>query len=59
MPAPAEAVRMVSEHHGVPWAISLVIRGRGSAQSGTPGAVIFDGIGAPETVGRASIGPTA
>ena len=50
---------MVSEHHGVPWAISLVIRGRASAQSGTPGAVIFDGIGAPETVGRASIGPTA
>ena len=32
---------MVSEHHGVPWAINLVIRGRASAQSGTPGAVIF------------------
>ena len=31
----------VSGHHRVPWAISLVIRGRGTAQSGTPGAVIL------------------
>jgi hypothetical protein len=31
----------VSGHHRLPWAISSVIRGRGTAQPGTPGAVIF------------------
>ncbi len=33
---------MVSGHHRVPSAISPVIRGRGTAQSGTFGAVILD-----------------
>ena len=32
---------MVSRHCRVPSVISLVIRGRGTAQSGTPGAVIL------------------
>ena len=32
----------VSGHHRAPWAISLVIRWRGTAQSGTFGAVILD-----------------
>jgi hypothetical protein len=41
LPAPAVAVITVSGHHRLPWAISLVIRGRGTTQSGTPGAVIF------------------
>ena len=40
LPAPAGAVRTVSGHHRLPWAISWVIRGRGTAQSGAPGAVI-------------------
>ena len=42
LPAPAGAVTTVSRHHRLPSAISVVIRGRGSAQPGTPGAVIFD-----------------
>ena len=41
LPAPAGAVTTVSRCHRLPWAISMVIRGRGTAQSGTPGAVIL------------------
>lgn len=45
---------MVSGHLRVAWVISWPIRGRGTAQSGVPGAVIFEGgIGtAAETAGR-------
>ena len=41
MPAPAGAMTTVSGHHRLPCAISLVIRGRGTTQPGTPGAVIL------------------
>jgi hypothetical protein len=41
LPAPAGPVTTVSGHRRVPSAISAVIRGRGTTQSGTPGAVIF------------------
>ncbi len=41
LPAPAGPVTTVSGPRRLPWAISLVIRGRGTAQSGTPGAVIL------------------
>ena len=45
---------MVSRHRRPPSAISLVIRGRGTAQSGTPGTVILAArMGIPaETAGR-------
>ena len=54
LPAPAGPVTTVSGHHRAPCAISLVIRGRGTTQPGTPGAVIFVAtIGTPaETAGR-------
>src|SRR5215472_3604339 len=42
LPAPGGPVTTVSGLHRVPWAISFVIRGRCTAHSGTPGAVIFD-----------------
>jgi len=47
-------VTTVSGHHRVPSAISLVIRGRGTAQSGTFGAVILEvRMGSPaDTVDR-------
>ena len=56
LPAPAGPVTTVSGHHRLPWAISSVIRGRGTAQSGTPGAVIFDARTGtpPETAGRSA-----
>jgi hypothetical protein len=37
----AGAVITVSGHHRLRWSISLVIRGSGTTQSGTPGTVIF------------------
>src|ERR1035441_4322163 len=40
--APGGPMTTVSGHHRLPSAISLVIRGRGTAQPGTPGAVILD-----------------
>jgi hypothetical protein len=54
LPAPAGPLTTVSGHHRVPCAISLVIRGRDTAQHGTPGAVILAAtIGTPaETAGR-------
>src|SRR4029077_6545718 len=54
LPAPGGPVTIVSGHHRVPSAISLVIRARGTAQCGTSGGVIFDvRIGSPEeTVAR-------
>src|SRR2546430_15508652 len=48
LPAPGGPVTIVSGHHRVPSAISLVIRGRGTAQCGTSGGVIFEvRIGSP------------
>src|SRR5689334_3581319 len=54
LPAPGGPVTIVSGHHRVPSAISLVIRARGTAQCGTSGGVIFEvRIGSPEgTVAR-------
>src|SRR5271170_4372787 len=53
LPEPAGAVTKVSGHHRLPSAISLVIRGRLSAQSGTPGAVILAAtIGMPPDTAR-------
>src|SRR5947207_2932801 len=49
LPAPGGPVTIVSGHHRVPSAISLVIRGRGTAQCGTSGGVIFEvRIGSPD-----------
>src|SRR5690348_6058569 len=42
LPAPAVPVTTVNGHDRAPWAISLVMCGRGSAQSGTSGAVTLD-----------------
>src|SRR3989440_11806197 len=42
LPEPGGPVTIVSGHHRVPSAISLVIRGRGTAQCGTSGGVIFE-----------------
>ena len=42
LPAPGGPVTTVSGHHRVPSAISLVIRGRDTAQSETLGTVILD-----------------
>src|SRR5258705_8775120 len=48
LPEPGGPVTIVSGHHRVPSAISLVIRGRGTAQCGTSGGVIFEvRIGSP------------
>ena len=58
MPAPAGAMTTVSGHHRLPCAISLVIRGRGTTQPGTPGAVILAAtIGTPaDTAGLPAAG---
>src|SRR5439155_23329925 len=42
LPAPGGPVTTVTGHHRVPSAISLVIRGRGTVQPGTPGTVTLD-----------------
>src|SRR5207247_10143857 len=52
LPAPGGPVTTVSGHHLVPSAISLVTRGRGTAQPGTPGTVIFDSRIGVSTPGR-------
>ena len=48
---------MVSGHHRMPWVISVVTRGRWTAQSGTFGAVILEArIGSPwEAAGRLEV----
>src|SRR6201996_9778297 len=43
LPAPPGPVTTVSGHHRVAWVISWPTRGRGTAQSGVPGAVILEG----------------
>src|SRR6201996_8295286 len=54
LPAPRGPVTTVSGNHRVAWVISWPTRGRGTAQSGVPGALILEGgIGmAAETAGR-------